>query len=84
MSPELKTWIDAICDAATVGEQHEGQDSQEPTENVSSQGGVFAWFAGILNVDGSHDTELRRIREVEAAINECFRRRDAIGYHGLG
>jgi hypothetical protein len=71
MNPELKAWIEAICNSATTGEQP-----------VSRRRLLFAFRAHVVDdVDSKGGEWLGRRNDETGEYTP--RRREAIGHHGL-
>jgi hypothetical protein len=84
MNPELKAWIDSICNSGTRHEQHMAQGFHGLIQNSTrSQNRLLAFFANVVGEITPNACESARMRQRNGDIGEYCRRRDAIAYHGL-
>jgi hypothetical protein len=84
MNPELKAWIDAICNSGTRAEQPRSRGFHEHTQNAArNRTRLFAFFADVVDEMDPKGCELRRIRRGNGDIGESWTQKDAIGHHGL-
>jgi len=84
MSPELKAFIDSVCDSVPEDVRNRDAATQSTLREVAHKAGaLLGLIADALERLGPYACELRPVRQVKRAIAECCARREAIGHHGL-